>query len=62
MEGEGEGEGSGTGGWGGGGAAGHRFPLRLSPSGARSLLFANFWTALLATPLRWEGGQSTCNA
>jgi hypothetical protein len=28
------------------------FPLRLSPAGARSLLFANFWVALLEAPLR----------
>ena len=30
----------------------HYFPLRLSPAGARSLLFANFWVALLEAPLR----------
>ncbi|KAL4854045.1 hypothetical protein ACK3TF_005092 [Chlorella vulgaris] len=29
--------------------------MRLSPSGARSLLFANFWAALLQTPLSWVG-------
>lgn len=28
------------------------FPLQLSPSGARSLLFANFWVALLQPPFR----------
>ncbi|PSC74655.1 abhydrolase domain-containing [Micractinium conductrix] len=31
------------------------FPLQLSPSGARSLLFANFWVALLQPPLSWLG-------
>ena len=31
------------------------FPMRLSPSGARSLLFANFWAALLHVPLRCAG-------
>jgi len=30
------------------------FPLQLSPSGARSLLFANFWVALLQDPLRCD--------
>lgn len=30
------------------------FPMRLSPSGARSLLFANFWAALLQRPFRQE--------
>ena len=29
------------------------FPMRLSPTGARSLLFANFWVSLLDAPLRW---------
>ena len=43
---------SSSGGSGGSSGRGHRFPLRLSPAGARSLLFANFWTALLSTPLR----------
>lgn len=60
VEGEGE-EGSALNGSGSGGAgSGHRFPLRLSPAGARSLLFANFWTALLATPLRWGRGDIVC--
>ncbi|PRW57924.1 ATP-NAD kinase isoform B [Chlorella sorokiniana] len=49
------GSGRGSSGSFGSGASGHRFPLRLSPAGARSLLFANFWTALLATPLSWLG-------
>ncbi|KAL4439733.1 hypothetical protein ABPG75_002734 [Micractinium tetrahymenae] len=31
------------------------FPLQLSPSGARSLLFANFWVALLQPPFSWLG-------
>ncbi|KAL4419121.1 hypothetical protein ABPG77_004513 [Micractinium sp. CCAP 211/92] len=31
------------------------FPLQLSPSGARSLLFANFWVALLQPPFTWLG-------
>lgn len=30
----------------------HHIPLRLSPSGARSLLFAKFWAELLRAPLR----------
>lgn len=28
------------------------FPLQLSPAGARSLLFANFWVALLQPPFK----------
>lgn len=32
-------------------AMGQYFPMRLSPSGARSLLFASFWAALLQAPL-----------
>ena len=31
------------------------FPLRLSPSGTRQLLFANFWVSLLETPLQLIG-------
>ena len=37
---------------GGGQQQQHYFPLRLSPAGARSLLCANFWVALLEAPLR----------
>lgn len=36
-------------------AMGQYFPMRLSPSGARSLLFASFWAALLQAPLGWLG-------
>jgi hypothetical protein len=40
-----------------------RLLMRLSPSGARSLLFANFWAALLQTPLRCAAVQFfTANA
>ena len=30
-------------------------PLRLSPSGTRQLLFANFWVSTLSAPLEWAG-------
>jgi preprotein translocase subunit SecY len=37
------------------------FPLRLSPSGTRQLLFANFWASLLDAPLSAIGLQGALN-
>jgi preprotein translocase subunit SecY len=43
-------------------AAAARLPLRLSPGGARTLLFANFWVSMLAAPLRGLGLAAAADA